>query len=217
MRQYNRKRNLYYSVNSTRTLMSKKAAKTDISSIEYLLADLDPKEGESPEAAKERYLTALEKFEPNWSAIIDSGNGIQVLWKLAEPIDISRYQPVTDKHGKLVLAPEALAIVADIEGRAKAMMEALGSVAGTQNVDRILRLPGTINLPNRKKREAGRVACQAKLIAFGDASYGLDAFPRPEEQVRAERQIQRRQSWAGSNGSATSPRRFATRRWSGIL
>jgi Family of unknown function (DUF5906) len=61
--------------------------------------------------------------------------------------------------------------------RAKALMLALGSVAGTQNVDRILRLPGTTNLPNKKKIKAGRIACPTKLIRFNDISHLLAAFP----------------------------------------
>src|SRR5262245_30508364 len=44
------KRNLYFSVNPTRTAMSSKAAKVDIAAIEYLFVDLDPREDESPEA-----------------------------------------------------------------------------------------------------------------------------------------------------------------------
>jgi len=74
----------YYSPNPTRTAMTKKAAKTDISAIEFVLGDLDPKGGETSEAAKSRYLTALKTFTPAPSAIVDSGNGIQVLWRLAD-------------------------------------------------------------------------------------------------------------------------------------
>src|SRR4029077_13436952 len=87
VRRHNGKPNLYYSVNPTRTAMSKKAAKADIAAIEYLLADLDPGNGETSEAAKKRYLDQLHgPFEPKPTAIIDSGNGIQCLWKLSEPI-----------------------------------------------------------------------------------------------------------------------------------
>ena len=57
-------------------------------------------------------------------------------------------------------------------------MRRLGAKAGTQNIDRILRLPGTTNLPNAKKRKEGRVACQTKLLWFDDVSYPLDAFPK---------------------------------------
>ena len=77
---YNGIRNLYYSVNPTRGAVAKKAAKTDIAAIEYLLADLDPKAGENSVEAKARYLKLLETFEPKPTAIVDSGNGIQCLW-----------------------------------------------------------------------------------------------------------------------------------------
>ena len=60
VRKHDGKRNLYYSVNPTRTAMCKKAAKTDIAAIEYALADLDPacrrdvggSEGALPRAAQ---------------------------------------------------------------------------------------------------------------------------------------------------------------------
>src|SRR5262249_39257232 len=125
------KLNLYYSVNPTRTVMTKKASKADIAQIEYLLADLDPNDGEPSADAKDRYLNLLlDEFEPAPTAIVDSGNGIQALWLLEKPIELG-----TDS-GKLI---------ADIEARCSAAMVRLGSKAGTQNIDRILRLPGTRN------------------------------------------------------------------------
>jgi hypothetical protein len=60
------------------------------------------------------------------------------------------------------------------------MMRRLGSKAGTQNIDRILRLPGTTNLPNAKKHRDGRVARPAELLWFNGASYPLEAFPREQ-------------------------------------
>ena len=87
VREHDGRRNLYYSVNPTRTALSKKAAKTDIAAIEYLLADLDPRDDETPEAAKARYLAQFENgFEPKPTAVVDSGNGAQALWRLADSI-----------------------------------------------------------------------------------------------------------------------------------
>jgi len=157
------KKNIYYSVNPTRTPMTKKATKADIAAIEFGLADLDPNDGETPEDAKARYLAALETHEPPPTAVIDSGNGIQALWRV-EPIP---------------LEGDTSALVELVEGRVKALMERLGSVAGTQNIDRILRLPGTINLPNRKKLENGRKPCATSLIEFNGATCSLDDFPPP--------------------------------------
>src|SRR6516165_3165703 len=165
--EHNGKRNLYYSVNPTRGAVTKKATKADIATVEFLHADLDPADGETPEAAKARYLEQLNgPFEPKPTAIVDSGNGIQCLWRLAERIE---------------LPSDAGAIIAHAEARSAALMVRLGAKPGTQNIDRILRLPGTTNLPTKAKRERGRVECPTKLISFNGTSYSLEAFPLPEQ------------------------------------
>jgi putative DNA primase/helicase len=185
VRKHDGKQNLYYSVNPTRKRLNKKAAKTDIAAIEYMLADLDPNEGETSEAAKARYLKALESFEPKPTAAIDSGNGIQALWRLQERIVLGEpiwVEKQVTENGKtktkkvLEFSAEDQAKIADVEARAATLMLRLGAKPGTQNVDRILRLPGTINLPNEKKRKQGRTQCPTKLLWFNDASYPLDAF-----------------------------------------
>ena len=177
---HNGKRNLYYSVNPTRIAMDKKAAKVDIAAIEYLLADLDPKENERTEDAKVRFLAGLDELKPTPTTIINSGNGIQVLLKLVEPIKLADPIIITNKKGEQerVFPEETAKLIADVEARVKNLMETLGSVAGTQNIDRILRLPGTINLPNAKKLKAGRVKCQTKLIKFNGATCKLEDFPK---------------------------------------
>ena len=180
--QHNGKRNLYYSVNPTRIVLTNKASKVDIAAIEYLPGDLDPKPDETTEAAKARYLAALKGHEPKPAAIIDSGNGINILLKLAQRIELPG--PVVFVNKKTGVTKdgyekEALALIAEAESRAKALMENLGSVAGTQNIDRILRLPGTINLPNAKKRREGRVPCRARLIEFSGAVCKPEDFPAP--------------------------------------
>jgi predicted P-loop ATPase len=168
---HNGKNNLYYTLNVTRTAMSKKPKKADIVAVEYLHADLDPADSETPEAAKARFLGQFENsFEPKPTWIVDSGNGVQAGWRMDEPIGLE--------------GGDREALIPTIEGRSKEIMLRLGSEAGTQNIDRILRLPGTINVPNKKKLEKGRVACPTALLKFNGASYGLDAFPipAPEEQ-----------------------------------
>ena len=49
-----------------------------------------------------------------------------------------------------------------------------------------MRLPGTINLPNKKKRDAGRVACPTSLLWANGEAYSLDDFPMVEEAPKAE-------------------------------
>ena len=146
--EHNGRRNLYYSVNPTRKAITSKAKKTDIAAVEYLLADLDPADGESSEAAKARYLAQLNgSFEPKPTATVDSGNGIQCLWRLTDAIVLPEEEAVRK------------AIIEDVEARSAALMVRLGAKAGTQNIDRILRLPERPTCPMR--RSSRRVAFHA--------------------------------------------------------
>jgi hypothetical protein len=151
------KRNLYFTLNPTKGPISKKPTKQDIGAVEFVHADLDPRDDESPKQAKERYRAALKAL-PKASALIDSGNGLQALWRFEDcPKDF-----------------------ATVEAVSKGVMLALGGKAGTQNVDRLLRLPGTENLPNAAKRRAGRTRCRATLADINNKKYALDDFPRAD-------------------------------------
>jgi predicted P-loop ATPase len=180
IRSHNGTRNIYFAVNPVR-IENIKASKTDVIAIEFVLGDLDPREDESPDAAKHRYLAALEPFRPSPTFVIDSGNGVQPLWRLDRPIALPKTVKSVDTQGKpsFVLAPEARTVIDDVEARVKAVMERLGSVAGTQNIDRILRLPWTMNLPNEVKRKKGRSACQSRLLSSRATISKLEDFTFP--------------------------------------
>jgi hypothetical protein len=113
---------------------------------------------------------------------------VQVLWRLAEPIKLAKPEMLPDENGELTLQfpKETAAMIADVESRAKLLMQTLGSVAGTQNIDRIFRIPGTINLPNAKKLEHGRTACLTKSISFSSASHPFENFPKPKIEPKPE-------------------------------
>ena len=98
---------------------------------------------------------------------VDSGNGLQFLWRLKTPLSPGKYLEKDWVNGSTGKRVEALN---------KALTIKLGSKAGTQNVDRLLRLPGTINHPNKAKRDAGREPCMATQLWFGNESYELDDF-----------------------------------------
>ncbi len=171
IRKHDGKRNLYFTINPTRGPITSKALRLDITAIEYLQADLDPEADETPEQAKDRYLTALTNHQPPATIIIDSGNGIQALWRLAEPVQlgelVNKDFTDNDKH-----------TIRNIESRTKALIIKLGCRdASTFEINRIFRLPGTTNIPNRVKKEKGRVECPTKLIRFNAILHGLDQFP----------------------------------------
>lgn len=85
-------------------------------------------------------LERLLSFPIRPSAIVFSGGGYQAFWMLAEP--------TTD-----------LALVEQLNA---ALAKALGGDK-CQNIDRVMRVAGTVNLPNKKKREAGRVPVMARV------------------------------------------------------
>jgi putative DNA primase/helicase len=166
---WNGQRNLYYSLNPTLRSINKKPRKADIAAIEFVPGDFDPNNGETPADGKARYRAALATFRPPPSAIVDSGNGLQGLWRLAQPIELNE----TTKD-----------IAKDIEARGKALLIALGGKPGTQNFDRLLRLPGTINLPNATKRAAGRVQCLATVVEMNGALCTPEQLPMPAARGR---------------------------------
>ena len=89
----------------------------------------------------EATLAALRAFSPKPTVIVFSGGGYQALWRLSEPsTDFERVEQTN-----IWLA------------------EKLGG-DNCHNIDRLLRLPGTINLPNAKKRAAGRVPVVARVV-----------------------------------------------------
>ena len=126
---HNGTRNLYFSVNPTRAILSRKAAKTDIAAIEYVLADCDPSPGEKSADAKARYRAQLETFEPRPTFVIDSGNGIQLLWRLAVSIVLGEPGPGAD--GTLCYSPKDQAKIDEAETRSAAAMVQLNAKAGT--------------------------------------------------------------------------------------
>lgn len=161
------KLNIYWTVNRVRGAMASKPKKEDIEEAVMLHVDIDPRKGEEVDAERERILKLLEDFSPSPSAIIDSGGGYQGFWKLDEVLYVGG-----DSNR-----------IADLEAYNRQLGVVLGG-DNTWNVDRIMRLPGTVNLPDEKKRKKGRVARVARSVELSDATYPLSDFtPAPEVQA----------------------------------
>jgi hypothetical protein len=161
-----------------------------------VLADCDPNPGETSVEAKARYQAQLATFEPRPTFVIDSGNGIQALWRLSAPIVLGKPRPGANRT--LSFSAEDQVKIEEAETRCAAMMAQLKAKAGTQNIDRVLRLPGTINLPNAKKKREGRVICPTKLIDFEDIRHPLDAFPLPKNAKGSRKSKDQKYSGASS-------------------
>ncbi|MBH0111432.1 hypothetical protein I5E68_00520 [Novosphingobium sp. YJ-S2-02] len=172
------KMNLYFMVNPARTKLRSKAKKEDVEDLAWLHVDVDPKKlADLPDEKKVRHIEAqrarilplLREFKPEPTLIIDSGGGFQALWRLDDPLYIG---------GNIPAAEEAEAY--------NQQLEILLGGDSCHNCDRILRLPGTINWPNEKKRKAGRVPALASVVQRHDDEehiYGLGIFtPAPRVQ-----------------------------------
>lgn len=166
---WNGKRNLYFSVNTPRhEIASGKAKKEEIGWVVALHVDIDtPKvEGLDPIAAAAHYergnaeiagRIALYPVPP--SVLISSGGGYQAFWLLATPVEM---ETIDDANR--------------LESYNKKIEKDLGG-DHCFNVDRIMRLPGTVNIPDAKKTAAGRVPVLATLISFDEKLlYSLDSF-----------------------------------------
>jgi len=154
------KRNIYFSVNVPKSDLTKKATKADIGELRAFHCDLDAPDDMAPEQAKAELLLPRLKAHPlPPSIIIDSGGGLQSYWLLCDPIPLNG----PDSIERLEAYNRQLEI--DLGGD------------HCHNIDRIMRLPGTINLPNAKKRAKGRGQYLATVIeAHWERRYTLDQF-----------------------------------------
>ena len=123
---------LYFSVNLIKGTLHKKATKADVAEARHLWVDLDPRPGEPLECERTAMLalltTDLPQGIPRPNLIIDSGRGYWGFWKLSEPL------PVGGDLTEIV------------ESYGRGIEQAFGAFADDcHNIDRVARLPGTIN------------------------------------------------------------------------
>lgn len=159
----NGQRNLYFHVNPTLRPISKKAEREDIAELAWLHVDIDPRPGEDIAKEQERSLGLLRnppKNVPPPTVIIFSGGGYQGFWRLS---------PTFKVNGELSLAEEAK--------RWNLQLEIIFGADHCHNIDRIMRLPGSINIPDAKKLKKGRKPILAELVEFHeDRLYPLSSF-----------------------------------------
>lgn len=154
-----RRRNVYWTVNQTRRPMCKKASKTDMAAGIMLWADADPKVkelGDYAEARAELKDELLPVVRQTASIIIDSGNGLQVFWRLSEPFSLpdglDAYEALNTRVGIAFDGPS------------------------TFSADHVMRLPGTLNYPSPAKLKKGypSMPSRARLLLADGPSYTVE-------------------------------------------
>lgn len=160
--QWQGQRNIYFAVNPPRVRIDKKLSKTDIAAMACLHVDVDPRPGQEHETERLRILSILRVHEPEPSVIVDSGGGYQAYWLLDHEHELDGTESTAERA----------------EGYNRQLEIHLGG-DHCHNVDRIMRVPGTVNLPDAKKRAKGRKPALAKIMEadFGKR-YPLSLFTR---------------------------------------
>lgn len=158
------KRNVYFTVNPCMRSMSKKPERLDIAALSWLHVDIDPRAGEDHEAERARILGVLRGLPygiPPPTCIIDSGGGYQAFWRLREP-----HLPARTLEG------------ADDAAGWNKQLELLLGGDNCHNIDRIMRVPFTLNRPDARKRKKGRVLALASVVDFNDTQHDLASFEK---------------------------------------
>lgn len=159
--------NIYFHVNRTVPELKRKAEKADIVEMGWFHVDVDPRAGEDIGEERARARKLLTEAKPKPTVIVDSGGGYQGFWRLEVPLPI---------NGDVAKAEDA--------ERYNIQLAHVFGADNCHNADRIMRLPGTINLPDAKKRKKGRVPAPALLVEFNDLCYqAADFTPAPKLQV----------------------------------
>ena len=127
--------NIYWTVNRVLDGLHKKPTKADIVGTRFVHVDIDPPKGNQAVFDKGAVALELALLDTAPSFVIDSGNGLQAFWRLAED------------------SPQA-----DIEAVNIALRD-MFEADNCQNIDRLMRVPGFVNFPDEKKRQRGRIPC----------------------------------------------------------
>ncbi len=160
--------------------MHKKPKKKEIGTIRAVFVDLDPDKSKPlfEEQDRIRAETTDEalaaKGLPLPTVRIYSGGGCWLFWLLAVPIIVPEWANPND-------APE---IVRRVEGIGRRIASLFSHGDSCFNIDRIARLPGTVNWASLNPKKPGRADALAS-VDFMDTSrrYRLEDFPPPLYEV----------------------------------
>jgi len=171
------KRGIYYHINLVRSRLTKKASKEQIAGFRAFHIDVDPRAGEELASEQERIyklLTTPRDGVPSPSLIVSSGGGYQAVWLLGEPLMIPAWKGEGNEPPELLLG-EAIN-----RGLQNAYSKDEARADNTQDCTRLLRLPGTINVPNKKKAAKGRGRALSSLVPGADFSrrYAVEDFDK---------------------------------------
>ncbi len=138
--------NVYWTPSRVRAKLDKKASKAEVAAGIFCFVDIDPpKNGGAFD--KGAILEGLAGIEAPPSFVIDSGGGLQAFWRLDAPC-------------------QNLGSIEYINTQIRDYFDA----DHCQSIDHVMRVPGTVNWPDARKRARGRVPSLAKFAAKDDGT-----------------------------------------------
>lgn len=160
----NESRNVYFTLNESAEKPDQKPRCRDITSVYGVGFDCDPIPGQPLQAEKARYkklaseLLSIAKYPPTF--IIFTGNGIQGVFLFKEPL-------IKFERDRIRYIGQRL-------------QNTFPGADSTANLDRLYRLPGSINHPNAAKRRRGCIRAKSSLLLPAKGArirkYSLEAF-----------------------------------------
>lgn len=134
--------NMYCGIATRRTRVSGK--KDNLAALRALWVDIDFHE--DPQGERELLEITLETFPLPPSLRVWSGGGVHLYWILSEPVRVDTTESI-----------------ARVEAILKGLADALGGDRAATDASRVLRVPGTTNYPDQRKRDRGRVPAECRI------------------------------------------------------
>jgi hypothetical protein len=123
----------------------KKPGKFDIGWLSAIHVDVDPRDGCDLASEQQRICELLMAHKPAFDVIVFSGGGFQAHYLLKEPVAVED--------------PDKAAMLN------RRLEKHLTGATQCFDICHLMRTPATINVPNKVKREKGRVPALAELVA----------------------------------------------------
>jgi hypothetical protein len=182
------RRNVYFTPNEVRPdFQGVKPGKKDITAARFAWADADPAcSPEEPERyaaarARVREVAVPRAEEVGVSAAVWSGNGVQVFLKYDRPRTLDGQK----KNGQPLPREQAIEI---LEGATKRFAHAFDPAAdNVQNVDRLMRLPGTVNFAGKTKLDKGYPRrTQSRILSLTDRTWAFKEIEKTFPALQGE-------------------------------
>lgn len=162
-------RNIHYTVNAVRAGVCSKPSNADIIRPRFAHVDIDPPKGTMYTDDQQNELFA-RLWDASPSTITWSGNGVQALWRLEDGVTAEEVEQIN-----------------------RGLIDALGGDKGTHDLSRLLRVPGTVNWPDERKRALGRVPMASCIKKTDDGTVCdvqmlIDRYPAPPPSDKAKAQ-----------------------------